>query len=59
MPEVIIHAYKRRDEQKEELAAEITKNICDIFEVKGDQVRIYFQDRIKSNYFKNGKRVAK
>ena len=57
MPEVIIRAFKRSDIEKAILAKKICEDICDIFNVTGDQVRIYFEDRIKSNYFKNGKRV--
>ena len=57
MPEVIIRAYKRSDEDKAKLAKKICENVCEVFNVSGDQVRIYFEDRVKSNYFKNGKRV--
>ena len=58
MPEVIIRAFKRTDLQKEKLAKKITEDICDIFNVTGENVRIYFEDRIKSNYFKNGIRAS-
>ena len=57
MPEVIIRAYKRTDDEKARLAKKISDDICEIFDVSGDQVKIYFEDRIKSNYFKSGKRV--
>ena len=57
MPEVIIRAYKRSEKEKAILAKKICEDICEIFNVTGDQVRIYFEDRIKSNYFRNGERV--
>lgn len=53
MPEVMVRAFKRTQKQKEMLAKAITKDICKIFDVSGDQVRIYFEDRVKSNYFIN------
>ena len=57
MPEVIIRAYKRSEAQKAILAKKICEDICETFNVTGDQVRIYFEDRVTSNYFKNGMRV--
>jgi phenylpyruvate tautomerase PptA (4-oxalocrotonate tautomerase family) len=53
MPTIVVTAFKRTQEQKEKLAKEITKDVCEIFNVKGDAVRIYFEDRIKENLFRN------
>ncbi len=59
MPEVIVRAFKRTQKQKEMLAKAITTDVCNIFDVSGDQVRIYFEDRIKSNYFRNATSALK
>jgi phenylpyruvate tautomerase PptA (4-oxalocrotonate tautomerase family) len=59
MPSIVITAYKRSQDKKEQLAKAITEDVCNIFHVKGDSVNIYFKDRIKENYFNNGVPVSR
>ncbi len=54
MPTVIIRAFNRPQEKKELLAKAITEDVCKIFNVREDQVSIYFEDRKKSDVFKGG-----
>ncbi|UCH32334.1 MAG: tautomerase family protein [Candidatus Bathyarchaeota archaeon] len=59
MPIIIVRAFKRPQNKKKKLAELITRDVCKTFEVSKEHVRIYFEDRKRSDVFIGGTSLLK